>query len=133
MVNEARRRAARQKPATPAVRDTVPKQAVPIQPRRSVVFDAALTASGVPLPVMEHRFSERKWKFDFAWPDKMLALECDGGIWRKGGGAHTGTGHVRDIEKGNQAVRMGWRVLHVVPENLCRLETVELVKDALKI
>jgi hypothetical protein len=97
-----------------------------------MVFDAALNASGVPMPVMEHQFCQgRKWRFDYAWPLFKVALEQDGGVWRKGGGAHTGVGHIRDIEKGNQAVRLGWRVLHIVPENLCRLETVELVKESL--
>lgn len=62
----------------------------------------------------------RKWKFDLAWPAPLLkiAVEIDGGIWRKGGGAHTGTGHIRDIEKNREAVICGYRVLHFIPEEI---------------
>lgn len=50
------------------------------------------------------------WRFDFAWPDKQLAVEVEGGIWN--GGRHvTGAGFEADCDKYNKATLMGWRIL----------------------
>lgn len=56
----------------------------------------------------EHRFHpERMWRFDFAFPSVKLAVEIDGR------GRHQSIAGVRaDCEKGNEAIRLGWRVLH---------------------
>lgn len=66
----------------------------------------------LPEPVRELRFAlpERQWRFDFAWPDRMLAAEVEGGTWS--GGAHTRGKHFEsDAEKYNAAAIRGWRVL----------------------
>ena len=62
-------------------------------------------------PEREYRFHPvRKWRFDFAFPDKKVAIEAEGGSWS--GGRHTrGSGFIKDSEKYNEAVCMGWRVL----------------------
>jgi len=67
-------------------------------------------APSFPEPVEEHRFhNTRRWRFDFAWPEKMVAVECEGGTYT--GGRHTrGTGFAKDCEKYNTATAMGWRV-----------------------
>jgi len=75
----------------------------------------------VPQPVAELAFHPgRRWRFDFAWPDYRVALEVEGGIWRKGGkGAHSGGAAIeRDIEKHNHATVLGWRVIRAAPEDL---------------
>ena len=88
---------------------------------------------GLPVPVTEYQFDAsgvRKFRFDFCWPDKMVALECEGGVWS--GGAHgRGSGIVRDIQKYNLAARQGWRVLRCQPRDLCNLETVKMLKECL--
>ena len=38
----------------------------------------------------------RKFRADFAWPEYQLLVEVQGGIWRRGGGAHS---HPIDIER----------------------------------
>ena len=62
-------------------------------------------------PQNEYKFHpSRKWRFDFAFPEIMFALEIEGGVWSKG--RHTrGTGFVNDINKYNEATMMGWKVL----------------------
>lgn len=72
----------------------------------------------LPRPVREHPFHpERLWRFDFAWPDLMLAVEIHGGIWRKG--AHSGgSGAIRDAEKATEAARLGWVLLTFTPDRL---------------
>jgi very-short-patch-repair endonuclease len=70
-----------------------------------------LEARGLPAPVREYRFDpQRRWRFDFAWPDRMLAVEIEGGTWS--GGRHTrGSGYEADLEKYNAAALSGWTVL----------------------
>tara|TARA_R110000824_G_scaffold300762_1_gene488771 strand:+ start:1021 stop:1410 length:390 start_codon:yes stop_codon:yes gene_type:complete len=51
----------------------------------------------------------RKWRFDLAWVDHRLAVECDGGQRSSyGGGRHNTPG---DYEKINEANLLGWTVL----------------------
>jgi len=99
----------------------------------SQVVLAYFASERLPVPVMEHVFCPtRKWRFDFAWKDKKLALEVEGGVFT--GGRHTrGAGFRNDIEKYNTAALMGWMVLRVMPENLCMLDTVKMIKEALTI
>lgn len=63
-------------------------------------------------PVREHKFCDgRKFAFDFAWPDKMLAVEVEGGT-AFGKSRHSrGKGFETDCVKYNIATRLGWRVL----------------------
>ena len=69
--------------------------------------------------VPEYRFDAlRRFRWDFAWPDQMLAVEVQGGIWRRRGGAHTGTGAVRDCEKLSLGAILGWRVLVVTTDHV---------------
>jgi hypothetical protein len=83
-------------------------------------------------PVAEHRFDEeRKWRFDFAFPDALVALECEGGVWT--GGRHTrGAGFLKDVEKYNRAALLGWRILRTTPNELCMTETIQMLKQAVK-
>ncbi len=53
----------------------------------------------------------RKWRFDFAFPGEKLAIEIEG-VRRGIGSRHQQTdGMVKDMEKYNMAVKMGWRIL----------------------
>jgi very-short-patch-repair endonuclease len=68
----------------------------------------ALT-DGAPPPEQEYQFHpQRKWRFDFAWPVQLVAVEIDGGQWRPRGGRHN---RDSDREKLNAAAVLGWRVL----------------------
>ena len=70
----------------------------------------------LPDPVREYRFAPpRLWRFDFAWTDKLVAMEIDG-MGRADGGLgwhRTREGYVRDAEKYEAALRAGWRVYRV--------------------
>lgn len=59
----------------------------------------------------ELKFSkERKFRFDFAIPKLMIAIEYDGLNSEKSG--HTTlTGFTKDTEKINLAISLGWKVL----------------------
>ena len=73
---------------------------------------------GLPDPATELLFHpKRKWRFDYAWPTRMIALEVHGGI--HSGGRHTrGRGFVEDRAKMNEATLLGWTVLEVTPEHI---------------
>jgi hypothetical protein len=69
-------------------------------------------AFGLPEPLREVEFYPgRKWRFDFAWPDKKLAVEVEGGT-SFGRSRHSkGDGFEKDAAKYNRAAREGWVVL----------------------
>lgn len=84
-------------------------------------FERAAQIVGLPEYEREYRFQHgRQWKFDFAWPGVLVAVEIEGGEWLQGAdksgrprkGRHTtGAGFVGDCEKYNAAVMASWLVL----------------------
>jgi len=86
-----------------------------------IVFNR-IKFSGIPLPEREYRFDpSRRWRFDFAYPDKKIAIECEGGIWANGR-HNRGSGYVKDCEKYNTAAVLGWRIIRITTENVNDLE-----------
>ena len=76
-----------------------------------------IRAAKLPVPLLEHRFARdfnppRMWRFDLCWPERMLAVEVEGGIFVQGRHGR-GAGMVADMEKYNAAVLAGWRLLRV--------------------
>lgn len=99
---------------------------------KSKTFDASryFVAAGLPAPTREFRFHPtRLWRFDYAWPAALVALEVEGGVWT--GGRHTsGAGFLRDMEKYNSAALLGWRVFRCTPRQLTAAPG--LLRQALK-
>lgn len=86
---------------------------------------------GLPAPTPEYTFHPtRKWRYDYAWVDKRVCLEVEGGVWMAGRHSR-GAGMLKDMEKYNAAACLGWRVLKVTPKALQTLTTFALVKEAL--
>lgn len=99
------------------------------------------------LAVPEQKFHlKRKWRFDFILTCPIqaaessglgdvvprVALEVEGGVWT--GGRHTrGSGFKKDMEKYNEAAALGWRIIRVTPDDLCTMDTIELIKRALNV
>lgn len=83
-------------------------------------------------PIPEYRLDvERKWRFDFAFPDEMIAVEIEGGIWS--GGRHTrGKGFELDCAKYNYAAKLGWRVLRYSTGMVTAGTAINDVLEALK-
>lgn len=80
----------------------------------------------------EYRFHDtRRWRFDFAFVPKLLAVEVEGAIFT--GGRHSrGAGMMADMEKYNTAATMGWTVLRVAGPHITSGEAVEWIKQTLK-
>lgn len=69
-----------------------------------------LAPKDIPVPVMQYRFSQRRWRFDAALVDAKIAIELEGGVWT--GGRHTtGSGFTNDCAKYNTATVNGWAIL----------------------
>lgn len=84
------------------------------------------------MPQREYRFHPtRRWRFDFAWPSIKLAMEIDGGTWAGKSGHNSGAGIARDIEKINEAVILGWRVLRATTNMAKSGEALMLVRRAM--
>lgn len=66
----------------------------------------------------EHKFhTTRQWRIDVTVPAHRIAVEIEGGFFTKSGGRHNrGPGARRDMEKYNEAVIAGWRMIRVLPE-----------------
>jgi hypothetical protein len=81
--------------------------------------------------VTEYRFdSFRRWRFDYAWVEQMVALEIEGGAFAMG--RHTrGVGYVKDMEKYSEAAVRGWLVLRVTPQQFDSGYAAALVARAL--
>lgn len=75
-------------------------------------FAFQIKAARLPRPEQQYRFMspEREFRFDFAWPEWMLAAEVDGGTFVNG--AHNrGKHYESDCVKFAEAAWRGWRVL----------------------
>jgi len=101
-------------------------------PSGAVAFTALLRAHRLPVPEPEYRFAPpRKWRFDYAWVERRVALEIEGGVWKHG--RHTrGVGYIKDLIKYNEASTRGWTVIRVTPEMLLRAETVAWITEAIR-
>jgi len=99
----------------------------------ALLFTAYLREFKLPAPEAEHRFCpSRMWRFDYAWPGHMIALEVEGGVWTGGRHSRGGTGFVKDMEKYNEAAALGWRVLRVQPKELLSKKTIDLLQRGLQ-
>ncbi len=84
-------------------------------------------------PEREHRFHpKRRWRFDFAFPGQMLAVEVEGGLYTNG--RHTrGAGYEADLEKYGEAMRMGWSVYRCSPGMVKAGKAIDTILALLKI
>lgn len=102
------------------------------QPSKSDELAAQCKMAGLVEPQREYRFHPvRRWRFDLAFPELRLAIEVDGGAWVNGR-HNRASGWLRDQEKLNEAVVLGWRVLHVTPQQVSDWEAFTLVERAIK-
>lgn len=95
-------------------------------------METHIRQTGLPSPIREFPFAfpARKWRFDFAWPDRLIALEVEGGTWVAG--AHSRGRHFEaDCIKYAEAAIRGWRVLRVTTDMVTDGRAVGLLKRAL--
>lgn len=89
--------------------------------------------------VTEYKFHpKRKWRLDYYVKSGVVevGLEVEGGVWT--GGRHTsGAGFMKDMEKYNEATRMGIYIIRCVPSSLKKqveaAKIVLLIKDIIEV
>ena len=101
-----------------------------------------IRAAKLPEPVRQWRFAPpRRFRADFGWPwgagDQAMplgavAVEIEGGIFMHGKSGHSsGTGILRDMEKGNEYALRGIRCLRVTPEQVKSGQALALIERLL--
>jgi hypothetical protein len=74
--------------------------------------------------IREYKFSEsRKWKIDFFFPEKMLAVEIEGGVWIHGR-HNRAASFVADMEKYNEMAKQRIYLMRFTPEQVERGEAL---------
>lgn len=98
---------------------------------RPALFPQYCRSRGLPSPVPEFVFAPpRKFRFDWAWIEQKVALEVEGAVWVQG--RHTrGSGFLKDIDKYNRAVVLGWRVVRCTPQTLYDPATLAILRALL--
>lgn len=82
-------------------------------------------------PEREYKFHPaRKWRFDYCWPDRKIAVELEGGIWTNGR-HNRGAGMIGDMEKYNEAAKLGWFVFRFDVGAVQRGEAIEFIRGVL--
>ncbi|MEO0868642.1 MAG: hypothetical protein AAFY17_09370 [Cyanobacteria bacterium J06642_11] len=79
----------------------------------------------------EHRFHPvRRWRFDYAHLPSQVAIELEGGVFRRG--RHTrGAGYVKDCEKYLNAAALGWTVCRLAT-GMVTVENLELIAKTIE-
>lgn len=96
------------------------------------LFALHVRTAQLPEPVREYRFdTQRRWRFDFAWPHQKVAVECEGGVWTNG--RHTrAAGFEADCAKYNTAAARGWRELRLTGGMIKRGTAIDMLIEAMK-
>ena len=81
---------------------------------------------------VEYRFIvDRFFRFDFAFLDIKLAVECEGGVYSKGRHVR-GAGFEKDCEKYNLAAEFGWTVLRYTKKMIDSGEAINQIERIVK-
>lgn len=73
----------------------------------------------------------RDWRFDFAWPELMLAVEVEGGGWIQGR-HNRGEGFLADLKKYGAAQRMGWTIYRTAGELIKSGEALRTIEQLIQ-
>lgn len=124
----------RRQASQPAKRQTTRKPKVDYK----AIFLTHLKMAKLPQPACEFRFHEtRRWRFDFAFPAQMIAIEYQGLNWKPKKGQDNNSGHQsidglrRDCAKFTEASLAGWRLILITAETVNNGQAVEWVRRAL--
>jgi hypothetical protein len=70
---------------------------------------------------------KRKWRFDFAFLERKIAVEIEGGTWINGR-HNRGSSIAKDFEKYNAAASLGWLVYRFTTDMVMSGEAIEMMR-----
>ena len=76
----------------------------------------AMVDGGLPTPTLQHEVvdrSGRRWRLDFAWPDRRVAAEYDGFAWHSDPDAFR-----KDRQKRAALQEIGWSLVSIVSDDV---------------
>jgi hypothetical protein len=96
------------------------------------IFNLQLMAYKITGYEREYKFHpSRRFRFDYAWPAQMIAVELQGGVWGKKSGHNSGTGIIAEMEKSNQAQMLGWQVYKFFVDQVKSGEAIQFMQSIL--
>jgi hypothetical protein len=100
------------------VRELIPLAAAEAESPMESEARLAMLDGGLPPPVLQHEIVDRNWRtwrVDFAWPDRLVAVEYDGFDW------HSDPEKFRiDRQKRAALHEIGWTVQSIVADDVRR-------------
>lgn len=95
---------------------------------------AQFRLGGLENPQREYRFhAGRRWRFDFAWPERKLAVEVEGLTRDPSKGGHQSrAGYTANLEKYNTAALMGWTILRFEQSAIRSGEALRMIEQLLR-
>lgn len=92
-----------------------------------------IQAAGIDVPEFEYRFHPtRRWLADFAWPDRSVLAEYEGGVFTNG--AHVrGKHYESDCEKYSEAAILGFRVIRFTHRMVSSGKALDMTARALAV
>jgi hypothetical protein len=105
------------------------------KPRRDykAEFIKQLDLAGLPIPASEITFAPpRRWRFDWAYQDRRIAIEYQGGNYTGKGGHNTVKGLKNDYEKFSEAAIRGWMLILIDSGSVRSGQAVTWVERALR-
>lgn len=89
-------------------------------------------AHNLPLPEKEYRFHPiRRWRVDYCFPKKKLAVEIEGGRFVYGR-HNRPMGFKKDMEKYNQLAIQGYWLLRFTPQEVKNGYAIDVIKEWFK-
>jgi hypothetical protein len=103
-----------------------------VESELEMILANRLQHAGLPMGVTQYRFVPgRQFRWDRCWPERMIAVEVQGGTWVPGGAHSRGSGIARDCLKFSLCAALGWRVLPLTKQMIESGLAVELIAQAL--
>jgi hypothetical protein len=106
------------------------------RPELSDTLLAQMRMIGLPEPKREVRFHPtRKWRFDLAYPNRFIAIECEGQSFGSPDEQSRHTSHAgfrNDCDKYNFAALAGWKVLRFTTDHIKSGRALRTIEEALK-
>ena len=100
-----------------------------IPPKKTSIFPEIWKRYNIPAPIPEYQFLvNRKFRIDYAWPEYLVGMEIEGGIYS--GGRHiTPKGFINDMEKYNLMNEHGWNLLRYAPKKIDYLQILKTIEN----